>query len=83
MIFLEVNSWIMSLPPPFSQQYFLFSSLVANFHKLVVIFGENLENKEISRKIFKRGGGGGVIPLKNKKYVSKNIRCYIWLLGIM
>jgi len=55
---LEVNSWIMSLPPTFSQQYFLFSSLVANFHKLVVIFGENLENKEISRKIFKGGGGG-------------------------
>jgi hypothetical protein len=51
---LEVNSWIMSFPP-FSQQDFLFLSLVANFRKLVVIFGEFFLNNAILRKLFKGG----------------------------
>jgi len=43
--------------------------LVANFHKLVVLFEFFYKNNEISRKHFE-----GVIPLKN---VNKNIRSYI------
>jgi hypothetical protein len=42
----------------------------------VVLFGDFFLNNENSRKIF-RGGHF----LKNKKYESKNIKCYILVVG--
>jgi hypothetical protein len=62
------------LPCPLINIFFVLS-LVANFCKLVVLFGGKLENNEISNNFFEVGGGH---YFKNKiKYVNKNIRCCI------
>jgi hypothetical protein len=49
-------------PTPFNQKIFFVLSLVANFCKLVVLYGGKLESNEISKNKFE-----GVILLKNKK----------------
>jgi hypothetical protein len=61
---LELNSWI-TLPHPLVNNIFYF--IVASFFKLVVHFGEKLENNEISKKFFLKGGHS----FKINKNVSK------------